>query len=78
MLDSRCLMLVLRVAKKSFSAARIGQDICKIGVEIALDCVGGYRYFCVAIAPSFVVMEIYPVCNGFWAECFCLLVILHT
>ncbi len=78
MLDSRCSLLVLRVAKKRFSAVRIGQGIYKIGVEIAHDCVGGYGYFCVAIAPSFVVMEIYPVCNGFWAECFCLLVILHT
>jgi hypothetical protein len=64
--------------KKRFSAARTGQGIYKIGVEIALDCVVGYMYFCSAIALSFVVMEIYPVCNGFWAECFCLLVILHT
>jgi len=70
-------MLVLRVAKKRFSAARIGRDLCKIGVEIVLDCMAGYMYFCTAIALSFVVMEIYPVCNGFWAECFCLLVILH-
>ena len=71
-------MLVLRVAKKPFSAARIGQNLCKIGVEIALDCVGGCTYSCTAIALSFVVMEIYPVCSGPWAEFFCLLVILHT
>jgi hypothetical protein len=71
-------MLILRVAKKRFSAAWIGQDVCKIGIEIALDCVAGYMYCCTAIALSFMVMEIYPVCNGPWAECFCLLVILHT
>jgi len=64
--------------KKRFSAARIGQNLCKIGIEIALDCVAGYMYCCTAIALSFMVMEIYPVFNGFWAEGSCLLVILHT
>jgi len=72
------LMLVLCVAKKRFSAARIGRDVCKIRIEIALDCVGGCTYSCTVIALSFVVMEVHLVCSGFWAECFCLLVILHT
>jgi len=72
------LLLVLRVAKERFSAAKIGQNLFKIGIEIALDCVGGYTYSCTVIALSFVVMEIYPVCNGFWVERFCLLVILYT
>ena len=71
-------MLVLCVAKERFSAARIGRDVCKIRIEIALDCVGGCTYSCTVIALSFVVMEIYPVFNDFWAEFFCLLVILHT
>ena len=74
MLDSRCLseaevclwrarhtLLILSVAKKRFLAARVGEDICKIGVEIALDCLGGYRYVCGAFALSIVVMKIYLV-----------------
>jgi len=50
--------------KKRFSAASLGEGVYKIAVEIALDCVGGCTYSCTAIALSFVVMEIYPVCNG--------------
>ena len=74
MLDVRCLseaevrlwgarytLLVLSVAKKRFLAVRVGEVICKIGVEIALDWLGGYRYLCTAIALSFVVMKIYLV-----------------
>jgi len=75
---SRWSLLVLSVAKKRFSAARIGRDVFKIDIEIALDCVAGCTYPCTAMALSFVVMEIYLVCNGFWAESFCLLLILHT
>ena len=54
-------MLVLSVAKKRFLAARVGEVICRIGVEIALDCLGGYRYLYTAIALSFVVMKVYLV-----------------
>jgi hypothetical protein len=64
-LDTQCSILILRVAKKHFLAARIGRDVCKIRIEIALDCMGGCTYSCTAIALSFVVVEIYPVCNGF-------------
>jgi len=70
MLETRCLMLVLRVAKKVFlawvGAVAIAERILsyarrathdarrrgdrKIGIEIALDCSRGYRYFCTVIA----------------------------
>ena len=56
-------ILVARIAgcERAFFGCKSGGGICRIGVEIALDCFGGYRYLCTAIALSFMVMKIYLV-----------------